>query len=51
MDRRAFAAMLSAMGLGSMRALGATPEGVATDGGANDPEDFAALAKWLDAEQ
>ncbi len=41
MDRRVFAAMLGAMGLGSVRALRATPEGVATgggSGGADDPE-------------
>lgn len=41
MDRRAFAAMLGAMGLGSVRALRAAPEGVAMgggNGGTNDPE-------------
>jgi uncharacterized protein YjlB len=40
MDRRAFAGMLGAIGLGSVRALRATPEGVVTggDAGANDPE-------------
>jgi uncharacterized protein YjlB len=40
MDRRAFAAMLGALGLGSMRALGATRESTVTGGGdgAHDPE-------------
>jgi uncharacterized protein YjlB len=41
MNRRAFAAMLGALGLSSVRALRAAPEGVATgggSGGANDPE-------------
>jgi uncharacterized protein YjlB len=41
MDRRAFSAMLGAIGLDSMRALRAAPEGVVTGGGtggANDPE-------------
>jgi uncharacterized protein YjlB len=41
MDRRAFAAMLGALGLNSVRALRAAPEGVVTggdSGGANDPE-------------
>ena len=41
MDRRAFAAMLGALGLGSMRVLRAAPEGVVIGGGtggAKDPE-------------
>jgi uncharacterized protein YjlB len=41
MDRRAFAAMLSMLGLGSFRALAAAREGDVTgggSGGANDPE-------------
>ena len=41
MDRRAFAAMLGALGLGSTRVLRAAPEGVVTGGGsgsAKDPE-------------
>jgi uncharacterized protein YjlB len=41
MDRRAFAAMLGVLGLGSLRALGATREGDVTgggSGGAHDPE-------------
>ncbi|HEY3987802.1 MAG TPA: cupin [Acidobacteriaceae bacterium] len=41
MDRRAFAAMLGVLGLGSFRALGAAREGAVTgggSGGAHDPE-------------
>jgi uncharacterized protein YjlB len=41
MDRRAFAAMLGVLGLGSLRALGAAREGAVSgggSGGAHDPE-------------
>ena len=38
MDRRAFAAMLGALGLGSLRALSAAREGAVSSGGAHDPE-------------